>query len=1531
MKADRNVTDADMAGTSTTSLPRTGEYKVIYVYTIDDGRHDGRVKVGDATYHTDESITDIIESANAHQFSDPDRGLYTTDGIIAAAHRRINEQTGTADVAYDLLFTALAVKPAAVEGRYDAFRDYDVHKVLIRSGFEKNFHRDDKKVGEWFVSSTANAVNAIAAVIAGQDRITDADTAIEPVIFRAEQRNAIDSAASVLSKGRTDKPASYLWNAIMRFGKTISAYGLIDSLYPTGRDYTAVTDKLTSKTGHAPKVLILTHRPVVGAGWSEDFTKFFGVDSSWQFGARRAEIGISWDEIDQDAPFIYFASIQDLRGSFTDSEDIALAEVGEAAEATLDEVFTKNATLFGTTFDLVIVDESHEGTQTFLANRMMESITSAAWLHLSGTPFNIVDKFGGNVFNWTYSDERGAFKAWEDNPENAELTNPYGHLPTLEIRTYDVEAVLAGGNKPHTGNSETSFSFSRFFATENSTRKGRVYPSYAPFSDPRSVATLLNRIFTNDEYEDAADRRAFPFSRDDAMVDFAHTFWVLPSVAACTALHEMLAAQYPHFTVVNATADNDGGDALGAVRKAIRENERTITLSISKLTTGTTIPEWTGVFMLSNMSSPAQYLQTIFRSKSPGSLSDGRAKTTGVVFDFAPDRALEMISRAAQAQVSTTDGKTYEQERDERRSEVEKFLSYLPIIAYDGARFTTTDTDALMRRLDRVFIAEAVSTGFASSHMFDFDIHGITDADAALMNELKAIVSKAGHEKVRAVTISASSLTGEAKKAKDAKTDADATVAEKTAAEKAREEALAKAEADRRNAYKMMEVLRGVSVRIPMLVFAADTDEAITVDNFASLIDDASWGEFMPNGFTKEAWGQYNRFFNKVIFEGACDEVRRQAKAMDAMAPLDRVVALAQLFSTFKNPDKETILTPWKVVNRHTADTLGGLRWVDEYGHWYCSDGDAHSHEEIVDSTGSESELTITPKWVDGPDAVAGLFDREDATFCDINSKTALYPLYVAASLLWRKAQAYQEQYDAPMDEAQQWVQWNRIISNQVFVNCRVPYSRAIATRVLAGYTDTKINASVVDVAAVEGALDTATVDKGLLDRSTVDNSKGKVVKPKRVRLDAATKAALMTWVFRGMTTGMTAGVMVADDSIEGTGDSDGKGTGRSVSGSTMTPDEKAALLLSGDVEHALNLMRAEVDEDEVNDAEEGKKIFDVILSNPPYQVETGSGAVAIYHRFMELSQTLAENVSMVYPARWLLGGYGEGLAEFREREITSRHYVNFVIDSGESTLFNNVSIKGGTCYFLWNHDYNETTEYFYDGNGETRSSLINEMSTMVIRSDLSQLIHKVNTKNCVTPFGSDYYGRFLRKNTDIESLVDGNDGLTILYSEKGGGIKSAIIPLKSTSKDVSGFKVFASKTSDPDNKGSMRRWNRILTAGDGTIVSSTFLQVGRYKTEEEANRALFYLKTDFATFLHGVVTITQSAARATYRLIPDVDFATGEIKDKPGTFLDFTDPTTLDDQLAVIYGLTPDERKLMADSIKPWKGKHSLTADGLF
>lgn len=118
-----------------------------------------------------------------------------------------------------------------------------------------------------------------------------------------------------------------------------------------------------------------------------------------------------------------------------------------------------------------------------------------------------------------------------------------------------------------------------------------------------------------------------------------------------------------------------------------------------------------------------------------------------------------------------------------------------------------------------------------------------------------------------------------------------------------------------------------------------------------------------------------------------------------------------------------------------------------------------------------------------------------------------------------------------------------------------------------------------------------------------------------------------------------------------------------------------------------------------------------------------------------------------------------------------------------------------------------------------------------------------------------------------------------------------------------------------------------------GEVCSSMLLTIPGLKSEEAAENMVRYLKTDFATFLFGIMTPTQDAYSKSYQLIPAVDPATGEILDKPGEHIDFTVGTVdeIDDQLAEIYGLTDEERELMRESRGTWKDKNSLTADGLY
>lgn len=1067
-----------------------GSFKVLYVYTINDGLHDGRLKVGDATYHTNKTIEEIIAE------SESDVHLFSSDEITAAAQSRIDQQTYTADVEHTLLWSVLAVKPDPdAADRYIAFRDYEIHNVLLNSGINKKFNREDKKRGEWFEVTLDKVQEAVRAHQNGDGSIRSTEFA--EIVLRDEQVAAVDATVKIFKKGTHDAPKEFLWNAIMRFGKTLTSYALIKRMEP-----------------EVKRVLIITHRPVVSSGWYEDFQKSFADDSGWSFGSKK--FGDSWDIVKNKEKFVYFASIQDLRGSWgtgletaQDADEAALKD-GHFAEAVLQ----KNSELFSTLFDVTIIDESHEGTKTELAAAVKGTIKTKYWLHLSGTPFNIIEDFDSeHVYSWSYIDEQRVCSEWEAKKalwtqfglesglkEYPGESNPYGNLPKIEIRTYELAGVFR--NHPAVNSAETKFNFGKFFEVDRSAlTAGKIYTDgFRQFTNVAAVDQLLNMMSDSDEHgtvdpetgQPVIDHKNFPFSRDNSKRDFAHTFWIVPTIEAAKALHERLNLhpKFSDFFVVNATGDNDGGDALAAVKSAIKKHERTITLSVGKLTTGTTVPEWTGVFMLSNMSSPMLYMQTIFRVKSSGSLPDGRVKEVGYVFDFAPDRSLNMVVEAARSNLQNktadeSDKKLDFYERQElEREAVSEVLKYLPIIAYDGSRFTKADTDHLMRSLQRVYISQTVDSGFSHSKLYDFDIHGITPDDLKLLEDAKKIVGASSMDPaVKKLVIAKSALSEADKKvAAEGKPPKDATPEDK----KAWDEVSKKLDLDRQNARKLVQILTGVSVRLPMLVFATDPSIRVTVDNFTELVDDQSWAEFLPAGFKKYgegvSWENLKKFYNKDVFEGACSEIQHRTRKMDDYTVLERVAGIANLFSSFKNPDRETILTPFSVVSRQYADTLGGLRFVDNAGLWYCKDSQGvsgvHSYRDYLESreTGT-NPLILDPQWQDVEEDLQKFWNNDYTTILDVNSKTALYPLYGAASLWFRMRSQY-EVANGPADKAAEDAMWTEIVANQIFANCRVPYSRAIAQRVLSGYKDQKVNASVIDVLEVRKVLKDAKLDK---------------------------------------------------------------------------------------------------------------------------------------------------------------------------------------------------------------------------------------------------------------------------------------------------------------------------------------------------------------------------------------------------------------------------------------------------------------------
>lgn len=371
------------------------DYKVIYAFTINDDVHSGLIKIGDATLSS--------------EFT-PDKLPPNSRDLNQAALNRIKTYTNTAGVTPMLLHTELAIK--TVKGKDNkpqiiAFRDHDVHRVLENSGIQKTKIKGTTG-REWYPVTKETAIEAIEAVKKSYANLSNsASNDFVPVIFRPEQKDAIERTVKQFKKG--DR---MLWNAKMRFGKTLSALEVV-------------------KRCEYKRTIILTHRPVVNDGWYEDFGKIFhGTD--YLYGSKANGYTVD-DLIKKGHSFVYFASIQDLRGS-------------EAVGGK----FGKNDSVFKTVWDCVIVDEAHEGTKTSLGDETIkatvkEDLKKTKMLALSGTPFNILDQYDEDtIYTWDYIMEQECKSEWDK--QNFGDSNPYEELPELRIYTYDLGDLLHNSN-----------------------------------------------------------------------------------------------------------------------------------------------------------------------------------------------------------------------------------------------------------------------------------------------------------------------------------------------------------------------------------------------------------------------------------------------------------------------------------------------------------------------------------------------------------------------------------------------------------------------------------------------------------------------------------------------------------------------------------------------------------------------------------------------------------------------------------------------------------------------------------------------------------------------------------------------------------------------------------------------------------------------------------------------------------------------------------------------------------------------------
>lgn len=965
------------------------DYKVIYVFEINDEKHKGKVKIGDATLHTSKSIEYLVPNSKE---------------LNQAALERIKAYTNTAGVTPKLLHTELAVRTVKEDGelKLKAFRDHDVHAVLKNSGI-KNAKIDDTTGKEWFDIDLQTAEKAITAVKDNASNLSNTEVvASAPIIFRPEQEDAINRTIKQFKKSNR-----MLWNAKMRFGKTICALEVVRQM-------------------GFEKTIILTHRPVVNEGWYEDFGKVFRGNSEYIYGSKVN--GYTVDQLlKSDKKFVYFASVQDLRGS---------SHVGGK--------FDKNDTVFETEWDCVIVDEAHEGTTTLLGEDTVKAVikegNKTKLLALSGTPFNILDGYDDDsIYTWDYIMEQECKSEWDKNHFGD--SNPYEELPELRIYTYDLGQIMHNDN--YITFDDKAFNFHEFFRTWTGDYEidHANMPEYAKVGDfvhEFDVLSFLNMLTNPDE------KSMYPYSTEEYRNLFKHTLWIVPGVKEARALKKLMLERTLFgngmFEIVNVAGNGDeeekSEEALSKVKTAIRnagEDNYTITLSCGKLTTGVTVKEWTGVFMLagSYSTSAANYLQTIFRVQSPCNIN-GKIKDTCYVFDFAPDRTLKMVSEAVS--ISAKAGKR----NSEDKKILGKFLNYCPVISISGSEMKEYSANKLLQQLKRAYADKVVRNGFDDSNLYSDELFMLDDVDIQKFDELKGIIgtSKAA-PKANDITINDQGLTKE--EYEETEKLKKKPKKELSPEEKARLEELKQLKKLRNDA---ISILRGISIRMPLLIYGAEIpyEEEITLDKFVDMVDDSSWEEFMPVGVTKEKFREFQKYYDEDVFIAAGRRIRNVAKEADTLSPTERVQKIAGLFKYFKNPDKETVLTPWRVVNMHMSDCLGGWDFFEE----------GHPNDGTLD----------VPRFVDQGQVTHDVFFKPNTRILEINSKTGLYPLYVTYSVFMAKCQGI-EKKELTLEKQREL--WFETVRDNIYVVCKTPMAKTITKRTLVGYNSQKINAHYFD------------------------------------------------------------------------------------------------------------------------------------------------------------------------------------------------------------------------------------------------------------------------------------------------------------------------------------------------------------------------------------------------------------------------------------------------------------------------------------
>lgn len=1339
-------------------------------------------------------------------------------------HDRIKQQVETAAIRlkYDLLWSA----PAFFEGGNESFLDKTFHKFLEKKGIERKLDLGQ----EWFYFNGEPFKSKDLFDLFRKEKFAALQNENKKLEYtlRFEQNEAVEKAIEYF---QSNEKGEFLWNAKPRFGKTLASYDLAKRL-------------------KADKVLIVTNRPAIANSWFDDFEMFVDgyvfiseTSSLKDRASLTREQHIATNSI---KPLITFLSLQDLKGSkFFGGNYDKLRWIADLE------------------WDLLIIDEAHEGIDTGRTDAAFDVIKRKNTLHLSGTPFKQLanEKFSKEaIFNWTYLDEQKIKHLELEEGESGEHTD----MPDLKLFTYRISQMITEqvneGIEIDNTNHDYAFDLNEFFRAKDK-----------KFAHEEDVKEFLKNLSTNKKY---------PFSTPELREELKHTFWYVGNrVESVKALEQLLKkdAVFKEYEIIVAAGDgrsfedeeNDfknNESSFKKVKDAIAKHDKTITLSCGQLTTGVTIKEWTAVLMLTDIKTPSLYMQAAFRAQNPYKQSKNGellTKKSAYLFDFAPTRVLEIYDQFANGlNPKAVKGEITEKDREEN---IQELLNFFPVISEDiNGEMVELDANKVLTFPNALAASEIVNARFMTNLLFNDTLKGVFN----FPKEVEEILDKLPEEKNKRVQQTKNTL------------DLD--------------------DARKVDENKIAKINENTEIILGEKIFKTNTERV--VDNLLNNDSSQISSEELVENFSQVSEPLIAKY--KEVYKSTQAETNELTKQLQ-----EKVKLIAEEFNNAEVKDSNALKQ--KLIEVIEDDFVKNK--VTEKEQEVVEKIQKTKEDEIRDrlrsftrtipmfimANSSKDEITIDnfDLEIDDKDFVELTsitkeefhklrdgFDYEENgvrnTFQGVFNKYR-FNASIAEFKLKKEQLA---NYFTAEDDIFELIPNQK--TNQIFTPKKVVQMMINNLEEHEPSLFTRTDSTFIDLYMKSGMYITEIVKK--LFNNTKNQYKSDEDCLKHI-LKYQVFGLSPTPILQGITQSYIFGF-----------DVENKISRKNFIQHDLTPEAKAG--------------KAKEKLQELFNLNENMK-FDAVVGNPPYQESTDTNfAKPVYHHFVDSAINMTPKyVCMVHPARFLFNA-GATPKDWNIKMLNDPHISVVLYEPDSQKLFSGVEIKGGICVTLWQKNQKgKGLEGLFIVEPELRSIVEKvgrgEFNTIVSPRGETKLTISLDPKYPKDlRLAPNYFVRFpeiFRRNQD--SVYN----IKVIGLEEGNKRTERFVEAKLINDlKLNKWKVFMPKAIGSGSFGETM--SELIIGEPQTCCTYTFLQVGAFTSKEEAENCMKYLKTKLTRALLGTLKITQNNSSDVWKNVPLQDFTKKSDIDWSKSISD------IDQQLYIKYQLSEEEIIFIEDKVQP-------------